>query len=128
MKLKYLLTGCLLASLAWAPARTWTSSDGAKTFEGDLREFDDASGKVTVLVNGKQLVFTKDKLSEDDQSFLAEWKAEADKPDATEVLESQTIGKELTDKVLSRLDGKKFKKASMEKAPEYYLLYFSASW
>ena len=128
MKLKYLLTGCLLASLAWAPARTWTSSDGAKTFEGDLREFDDATGKVTVLVNGKQLVFAKDMLSEDDQSFLTEWKAEADKPDASEVLDSQKIGQELTDRVLSRLDGKKFKKASMEKAPEYYLLYFSASW
>ena len=114
--------------MAWAPARTWTSSDGEKTFEGDLREFDDASGKVTVLVNGRQLVFDQTKLSEDDQTYLTEWKAEADKPEATKVLESQKIGKELTDKVLSRLDGKKFKKASMEKAPEYYLLYFSASW
>lgn len=128
MKTKHILTGCLLASLAWAPARTWTSSGGDKTFEGDLREFDDASGKVTVLVNGKQLVFDKDKLSESDQTFVAEWKAEADKPEASKMLEEQKIGKGLTDKILSRLDGKRFKKASIEKAPEYYLLYFSASW
>ena len=34
----------------------------------------------------------------------------------------------MTDRVLSRLNGKRFKKATMEKTPEYYLLYFSASW
>lgn len=128
MKFKHLLTGLLLASLAWAPARTWTSADGEKTFEGDLRGFDDATGKVTVLVNGRQLVFDQDKLSEEDRNFLTEWKAEADKPDATKMLEEQKIGKELTDRILSRLDGDKFKKASLEKAPKYYLLYFSASW
>lgn len=128
MKMKYLLTGCLLASLAWAPARTWTSSDGEKTFEGDLRSFDDATGKVTVLVNGRQIVFDKTKLSENDQGFLAEWKAESEKPTASEILTEQKIGQKLTDKVLSRLDGKSFKKASLEKAPEYYLVYFSASW
>ena len=128
MKFTSLLTGCLLASLAWAPARTWTSSDGSKTFEGDLKEFDEATDKVTILVNGRQLVFGKDKLSEGDQSFLTEWKAEAAKPDASGELKNQKIGAKLTDRVLSRLDGKEFKKASMEKAPEYYLLYFSASW
>lgn len=128
MKIKTLLTGCLLATLVWAPARTWTSSDGEKTFEGDLRDYDDATGKVTVLVNGKNLVFNQDKLSEEDKTFLTEWKAESEAPDPSEVLATQKVGKELTDKVLSRLDGKKFKKVSMEKTPEYYLLYFSASW
>lgn len=128
MKIKHLLTGCLLASLVCVSARTWTSSDGEKTFEGDLKEFDDTSGKVTVLVNGKQLVFNQEKLSDDDKTFLTEWKAEADKPESAEVLASQVVGSKLTEKVLSRLDGKKFKKVSMEKAPEYYLVYFSASW
>lgn len=128
MKLKHLLSGFLLASLAWAPARTWTSSDNAKTFEGDLKSFDEATGKVAVLVNGRQVVFDKDKLSEADQDFLVEWKAEANKPDAATILAEQTIGKQLTSRVLSRLDGKRFKTASLEKAPEYYLLYFSASW
>ena len=129
MKLPSLLTGCLLAGLVCAPARTWTRADGAKTFEGDLKEFDDSSGKVTIIVNGRQLLFDEDKLSEDDRSFLVEWNAEASKPTTVgKVLESQKIGKKLTSQVLSRFDGKKFKKASMEKAPKYYLLYFSASW
>lgn len=128
MNTKHLLSGFLIASLAWAPARTWTSSDSSRTFDGDLKKYNDTTGEVTVLVNGRMLVFNQDKLSEADQSYLAEWKAEADKPDAAEVLASQTIGSTLTSQVLSRLDGKKFKKASLEKAPEYYLLYFSASW
>lgn len=128
MKIKPLLIASLMAGLAWAPARTWTSSDGEKTFEGELKEFDATTGKVTVLVNGRQLVFDQSKLSEEDQTFLTEWKAEADKPDAGEALAEQKIGSKLTDRVLSRLDGKKFKKAKLEKAPEYYLLYFSASW
>lgn len=128
MKFKYLVCSCLLASLAWAPARTWTSSDGAKTFEGDLKAFDDVTGKVTVLVNGRNIVFDQDKLSEDDKTFLEEWKAEADKPDAAKALEEQKIGKKLTDEVLSRLKDDKFESVSMEKAPEYYLLYYSASW
>ena len=128
MKIKHLLTGCLLAGMVWAPARTWTSSDGEKTFEGDLKEFNDASGKVTVLTNGKQLAFNIDALSEDDKTFLTEWKAESEKPSSVEILAEQKVGKQLTDTVLSRLDGTRFKKASLEKAPEYYLLYFSASW
>ena len=128
MKLKHLLTGCLLATLAWAPARTWTSADGEKTFEGDLKEFDNITGKVTVLVDGRNLVFDQGKLSEEDRTFLSEWKAEADQPDAEEALGEQKIGSKLTNRVLVRLDGKKFKNASLEKTPEYYLLYFSASW
>lgn len=128
MKFKHLLTACLLASLTWAPARTWTSADGERTFEGDLKKFDGTTGEVTVFVDGRNLVFDQSKLSEADRTYLSEWQAEEEKPDAEAMLEGQKIGKELTDRVLSRLDGKKFKKASLEKKPEYYLLYFSASW
>lgn len=127
MKFKHLLTGCLLAGLAWAPARTWTSSDGERTFEGELRAYDEATGEVTVLLNGRQIAFQQDKLSEADQTYLSEWKAKKDAPAAAS-LEDQKIGKKLTDKVLSRLNGDSFESVSMEKAPEYYLLYFSASW
>lgn len=72
--------------------------------------------------------FTQDKLSADDLTFLSEWAAEANKPDLEKTLEGQKIGSVLTDRVMSKLDGNKFKKASLDKAPEYYLLYFSASW
>ena len=56
-----------------ADARTWTSSDGVKTFEGELLSYDAASGKVSVtLANGKELTFTQDKLSEADITYLKE--------------------------------------------------------
>lgn len=65
------ILGMLL--LAGAQARTWTSADGTKTFEGELRSYDAAAGKVTVtLPNGKPLVFTQDKLSADDITFVKE--------------------------------------------------------
>lgn len=52
-------------------ARTWTSADGSKTFEGELQSYEAASGKVSVtLPNGKRMNFTQDKLSEDDIAWL----------------------------------------------------------
>ncbi|MDP0492631.1 MAG: hypothetical protein Q7Q71_16420 [Verrucomicrobiota bacterium JB023] len=117
----------LMASVPFASARTWTSADGEKTFEGELQKYDAVTDKVTVLTNGRSLTFATDMLSEADVAYVKEWKpVEESDPEAE--LEAQKVGKNLTSRVLSRLDGKRFKKASMEKAPEYYLLYFSASW
>jgi hypothetical protein len=63
----------LFLSLGPAHARTWKSSDGAKTFEGELKAYSAETGKVTVtLANGKDLTFTQDKLSKDDILFLKE--------------------------------------------------------
>jgi len=54
-----------------AQARTWTSADGSKAFEGKLQSYDAANGKVRVtLANGKRMNFTQDKLSEDDIAWL----------------------------------------------------------
>ena len=52
-------------------ARTWTSADGTRTFEGELKSYDAASGKVTVtLRNRKSMTFGQDKLSEADIAWL----------------------------------------------------------
>ena len=52
-------------------ARTWTSADGSKTFEGDLAGYDEASGMVTVkMANGPVAKFGQDALSVDDIAFL----------------------------------------------------------
>jgi hypothetical protein len=52
-------------------ARTWTSADGSKTFEGELKSFDATTGTVNVTQpNGKLLKFTQDKLSAADIEFL----------------------------------------------------------
>jgi hypothetical protein len=135
MKMKYLWAGLLLAIALTASARTWTSSDGERTFDGELQEYDAATGKVTVEVEGRALSFEQDKLSEADITFLKDWeppkeeKSPEEKEEAIEeALETQKVGQHLTSRVLSQLDGDRFKRASLTKAPKYYLLYFSASW
>ncbi len=60
-------------SFSVAKARTWTSADGSKTFEGELKTYDPATGSVGVtLPNGSVLKFTSDKLSAADNTFLGE--------------------------------------------------------
>jgi hypothetical protein len=62
-----------LLLLSGAQARTWTSSDGTKTFEGELHSYDPATGKVAVtLPNGRQMSFQQDKLSEADIAYVKE--------------------------------------------------------
>lgn len=62
-----------LLLLAGAQARTWTSADGTKTFEGELHSFDPATGKLAVMLpTGKQMAFQQDKLSAADITFLKE--------------------------------------------------------
>lgn len=67
------LAAAFFLSLHPADGRTWTSSDGSKTFEGELLSYNSATGAVGVtLANGKQLTFNQDKLSEADIEFLKE--------------------------------------------------------
>jgi hypothetical protein len=69
-----------------AHGRTWTSADGTKTFEGELKSYDPATGEVGVtLASGKAMKFTQDKLSAADITFLQEqgkMEAPATKPSA----------------------------------------------
>jgi len=52
-------------------ARTWTSADGTKTFEGELQSYDAASGNISVTTSsGKRMTFSQDKLSADDIAWL----------------------------------------------------------
>jgi len=129
MKTPFLTIPALVALCLPLGARTWTSSDGGKTFDGDLRSFDSATGKVTVLLaNGRSLSFDQSKLSEADITFLKEHQAEANKPDPAEALKAQVVGAKVAKAKLNILDGKRFKKTELTTVPEYYILYFSASW
>jgi hypothetical protein len=57
-----------------AHARTWTSSDGANTFDGELRSYDPRIGLVTVaLSNGTSMHFEQDKLSAADIAYLKDY-------------------------------------------------------
>jgi len=107
-------------------ARTWTSSDGAKTFQGDLRSYDKDTGKVRVILHsGRTISFDKSKLSKEDIAYLAE---NAKTENAGAALEDQAVGAMVAKTKLYRLAGKKFHEATLEKTPDYYILYFTATW
>lgn len=57
--------------LTAAQARTWTSADGEKTFEGKLQSYNASTGKVTVVLsNRKRMSFNQSKLSAEDIAWL----------------------------------------------------------
>lgn len=110
-----------------ALGRTWTSADDStKTFEGDLIEA--ADGKVTVrMANGRTLTFSLDKLSAADQEFI---ETEMAAREAAAKLADAAVPKAIDGKLV-KLDGKRLRKhdlAADKGVPEFYLIYFSASW
>lgn len=67
------VVAALIFSLSTASARTWTSADESQTFEGELLSYDAETEMVGVtLANGKQMVFSQDKLSASDIAYLKE--------------------------------------------------------
>ena len=68
MRPKPFIVAGLLAGLAFASARTWTSADGERAFDGEMKNFDSATGKVTLVVNDTPIVFDQSKLSEEDRA------------------------------------------------------------
>jgi hypothetical protein len=68
-----LLAATTILLVTRVEARTWTSADGTKTFEGELSSYDAEKGLVTVvLANGKSTAFTQDKLSARDIDYLGD--------------------------------------------------------
>ncbi|MDA7498056.1 hypothetical protein OAP08_00725 [Akkermansiaceae bacterium] len=128
MKKTILTTIASLMLTGIGQARTWTSADGSKTFEGDLVSCDDNS--VTVRRGIKQMTFKLALLSEEDQKWAKEegakiTAAEENKEEAAQFMDGD-FGKAL--KKLQKLDGEAFVDYELEDAPKYFLLYFSASW
>jgi hypothetical protein len=131
--LSFLLVLAGLATSARAEVRKWTSAaDASKTFEGEYVE--STGDNVTIKrKDGKVLKFDKSKLSQEDRDFIdkqaAEKAKEAEGKAAADKVKESPMAVALKNK-LQKLDGKKFKKFDLlaEKAPEYYLLYWGASW
>ncbi len=123
----------LVAATASAETRKWTSAeDATKSFLAEFSGLKD--GKATFrLKNGKPTSLPLEKLSADDQAVIkALDAAETAKTEAAAMAakaRESVIAKELGKKVLI-LDGKKLKKHDVfaTKAPEYYLVYWGASW
>lgn len=132
MKIKrslLLLVGLL--SVGISEARTWTSSDGAKTFKGVLKQYDHESGKVTVLKDFREVSFQDDVLSDADRAWLKAWAKERVTSSGSGVegeLDEQKIGAKLKGGVLSKLEGGQFVEYELTSAPDYYVVYYSASW
>ena len=61
-------------------------------------------------------------------ALFAGLNADDKKPAASKADDSSVIGTKLSKTKLHRVDGKKFKKAELKKDPEFYILYYSASW
>ena len=55
-----------------ADARTWTSADGKKTFEGEMTAYDADAGRVTVDMKGREMTFSINILSDDDIAYIKE--------------------------------------------------------
>jgi hypothetical protein len=121
-------------SLTLAETRQWTSADGSKTFPAEFISYDANTGKVTVMKKFKKVSFKTDLLSEDDQQWIKEQAAKSEKkpnsPASTDSsAEDQLIGSKIKKGILKKLSKKHFKRYTLEDPmPEYYVLYFSASW
>jgi len=109
-------------------ARTWTSADGNKTIDG---KFISSVGEtVKVLVKGRSVTFKFDQLSEADRKWVAEELArnvEEKKESEVEEVEQTDFVTKLASK-LESFEKKSYKRAELTKNPEYFLIYFSASW
>ena len=110
------LAALLLAGVVSASGRTWTSADESRVVEGNFKGFNAEEKLVSIEVEGQVVTFDLDKLSEKDQSFVKSQTKEVDM-------------KAIVSKApLHRLVDGKFADAKFESEPEYYLVYFSASW
>lgn len=127
---RFLLPVLAIGMMTSAHARTWTSSDGEQHFAGIYLSSDDSS--VTVSMAGKDASFKLELLSQEDRDWVkAEEKrlTEAEKKVAPEnaTLADQYMGKKLMGKTsIVKVDA--FAPFDTPKAPNYYFLYYSASW
>ena len=137
MNSKILLVAASLAFIGQGPlaARTWTSADGSKTFEGELRALSETAKTVTVVLEGGKIrTFPISLLSETDRDFLKKEGhkiilAANDGEGAGDTPQAQKIGKNLAKPgILSKIEGKSFAEHQLTESPDYYIVYFSASW
>lgn len=112
----YITSILTVAIIAGVQARTWTSADGSKTFEGELKSYDAETGKVVVRSGARTMQFSQDVLSEDDIAWLKENGSKAAETSAGG--SSSTSVGELPD-VLPDPDGKE---ADMSKPVQVFIL------
>lgn len=126
MKFYFKLTGLALLLVGSVQARTWTSADGSKTFKADFKSL--KGDQVTVMKNYSARSFDISILSEEDQQWIkAEVERQKQKKEEAKKSKLGLFGQNIKGK-LEILNGKRYKKHSLEKEPKYYVLYYTASW
>jgi len=114
--------------LEWA--RSWTNADGTKTVYGKFKSYDEETGVVTIIEGDRKLLFDFGKLSDANQKWLRNQalKGKAEALEVLEELDKQVIGSKIKKGVLTKLDGDDFFDYTMSSVPDYYVVYYSASW
>jgi len=121
----------LLATIALAThiqARTWTSADGAKTFKANYISHTEDS--VAVMKGLKKMNFKISLLSEADRDWLDQQQTSSNNAKTDKEPTNESFGT-FGDDIKSDLvifSGKRYKKHKLVSAPDYYLIYFTASW
>lgn len=127
MKKTILTTLAAIVCLGSIHARTWTSADGSKTFNAKYVSHTDEY--VTVAKGLKESKFKISLLSEADREWLAAKAQKASSTSSTskDALDLGSIGNGLKGNMVMLKDGK-YKDYAAESAPEYYIVYYTASW
>lgn len=115
--------------MAVAETRVWTSAeDPSQTFRGEFVSLKDDT--VTIKRDdGKTLSFPQSKLSGADLEYIKEKTAGKEDAPGVSKEDESPMARALKGKTV-KLEGKRFKKFDIAaaKQPEYYLVYWGASW
>ena len=130
MKISTLLLylGTALILMLPAHARTWTSADGSKSFEAEYIRHNEET--VTIMRGLKMVSFKLSLLSEADREWLRQKEVQKTQPAEAPEASKDQLGKfgNSISRKLVMFSGKRYSRYKLESAPDYYLLYFSASW
>ena len=126
--MKCILTIAAIIITGPLPARIWTSSNGVTTFEG---EYVSSTTRSLVFIHkGKKETIRVSRLSAADQVWIEqEHQRDAHPPKKRTYrsLKDQKVGKKLINQTF-RVKNNQFVTENIRKVPQYYYLYFSASW
>ncbi len=119
--------------LADEPVRTWTTADGASSFEGAFRSFNYDTQLMQIVADGEVLDFPVNLLSEADlnyiRSLLPPPRPREKSPEAIlEEVESSALGAQIQKAKPYRFDGRRYRRTEFQKTPDFYILYYAASW
>ncbi|GEM_PF-6640190 len=120
------LAALIMASVT--QARTWTSSNNVTTFEAEYVSSTERS--LVFIHRGKKETIRISRLCAADQTWIAkERQRDANPPKkiSYQSLRKQKVGKKLINQTF-RVKNKQFVTENIRKVPQYYLLYFAASW